>query len=815
MEAVVRWCLKNRSVVVLGAVILIASGVYATTRLNQELLPDIEFPIVTVSTPVPGAGPDLVDEQVTQPVEVAVDDVDGIESIQSTSSAGFSVILIEFSLDTDTEEAEAELGNALDGIALPQQAEEPEVQTQTASEFPIMNVSLSADDGELAGLTDYARDEAVPLIEDVEGVASADLVGGAERQLEVELDPQALTENGLSADAVVGAINGAAGVNTPVGEVKKDGLATPVRTSSNLADADALAELPVGVPGGVPSAAAASAPPVGVVAAGAPPAGVGAASAAPEPLLVGDVAEAREVSSGISGVSRTNGEPSLGINVTKEPDANTVEVADGVEEALAQVRDDLGRGRVLVLFNSAEDVEESMSGLVDKALTGGALAVLIIFLFLGPLRATLVTAVSLPTSILAALLFFWADNLTLNIITLAGLTIAVGRVVDDAIVVLENSYRYVQKGCEPEEAALRGSTEVASAITSSTLTTTAVFVPLGLVGGIVSEFFLPLSLTVAFALLASLLVAVTIIPVLASAFLKRRLPKEDLAADSEPHAEEDEFFESESRRLRRARHGRRGAVRWLFGPLVFLGTLAVALAVAAVVAARTGVLDEVPAVPPGVVDAMSGFADAVVGAVAGVDTGSPVFLAAAGGLAALLILVSAFFAVRAARRGRGRRGENGAGFLGALYTPALRWSLRHRLAVVVLAVLVFAGGLAAIPLLAVSFFPPSEERLLQATAELPSGTAVQETADELRPFEGSLLDDPGVEGYQLSVGGEDNFNADTPLRADNQAQAFIAVKENADVSRTLSRVDQSGRDLYGEDFQVEVLNQGPPAGGSR
>ncbi len=180
-----------------------------------------------------------------------------------------------------------------------------------------------------------------------------------------------------------------------------------------------------------------------------------------------------------------------------------------------------------------------------------------------------------------------------------------------------------------------------------------------------------------------------------------------------------------------------------------------------------------------------------------------------------MILVSAFFAVRAARRGRGRRGENGAGLLGALYTPALRWSLRHRLAVVVLAVLVFAGGLAAIPLLAVSFFPPSEERLLQATAELPSGTAVQETADELRPFEGSLLDDPGVEGYQLSVGGEDNFNADTPLRADNQAQAFIAVKENADVSRTLSRVDQSGRDLYGEDFQVEVLNQGPPAGGSR
>ncbi|HEX2183011.1 MAG TPA: efflux RND transporter permease subunit, partial [Rubrobacteraceae bacterium] len=648
MGAVVRWCLENRSVVFLATIILVASGVYATTRLNQELLPEIEFPIVTVTTPVPGAGPDLVDEQVTQPVEAAVDDVEGIESIQSTSSAGFSVVLIEFALDTDTEEAEAELNSALDGVALPQQAEEPEVQTQSASEFPIMSVSLSAQDGELSSLTDYARDEAVPLIEDVEGVASADLVGGAQRQIRVELDPQRLEENGLSADAVVGAIGGASGVNTPVGEVTIDGLSTPVRTTSGLADAGALAELPVGVssgaPGGDPSAVRGGVPGAAIPGGAAPPAGASVASApptgaAPEPVLLGDVAEVRETTSEIAGISRTNGEPSLGINVTKDPDANTVEVAEGVERALSEVRDELGSEEVSVLFNSAEDVEESVSGLVDKALIGGALAILIIFLFLGSLRATLVTAVSLPTSILAALLFSWADNLTLNIITLAGLTIAVGRVVDDAIVVLENSYRYVQKGYGPEEAALKGTQEVASAITSSTLTTTAVFVPLGLVGGIVSKFFLPLSLTVAFALLASLLVSVTIIPVLASAFIKRRPPTEgggDRADDrSAREAEEDEFFELESRRLRRARNGRRSVGRWIFAILVLLA----ALAIGAVVAARAGVLDGLPGVPPGVVDALNGFADAVVGAVGGVDTGSPVFLAVAGGLPALLLSI--------------------------------------------------------------------------------------------------------------------------------------------------------------------------------
>src|SRR5215211_7769311 len=683
-----------------------------------------------------------------------------------------------------------------------------------------MNVSLSAESGELTSLTDYARDEAVPLIEDVEGVARADLVGGAERQIEVELDPAKLRENALSVDAVVGAISGAAGVNTPVGEVRMDGLSTPVRATSELADAGALKKLPVGTAGGAVAGSIPGGIPGGAPTGGALPADVASAGRG-APVLLGNVAEVREVGADIAGISRTNGEPSLSLNITKEPDANTVEVADGVKKVLGEVREDLGGDRVLVVFNSAEDVEESVSGLVEKALIGGALAILIIFLFLGSVRATLVTAVSLPTSILAALLFSWADNLTLNIITLAGLTIAVGRVVDDAIVVLENSYRYVQKGYEPEEAALRGSTEVASAITSSTLTTTAVFVPLGLVGGIVSKFFLPLSLTVAFALLASLLVSVTIIPVLASAFIKRRPPKDDPAEDhalytqedrDPPADEKDDFFETESRRLRRARNGRRGFVRVLFGMLVFLAALGV-VTVVAVVAACAGVLEEVPGVPPGAVDALNGCADAVVGAVSGVDTGSRAFLAAAGGLAALLIVVCAFFAVRAVRRGRGRRGENGAGLLGALYTSALRWSLRHRLAVVVLALLTFAGGLAAIPFLAVSFFPPSEERLLQATAELPAGTAIEKTADELRPFERSLLDDRGVEAYQLSVGGEDNFSPDTPLRAENQAQAFIAVEEDADVSKTLARVDEAGRDLYGDDFQVQVLSQGPPTGG--
>ena len=717
MQRIVRWSLENKSVVILATILLIGSGAYATTRLNQELLPDISFPIITISTPVAGAGPDLVDEQVTQPVEDAIDGVEGIESVRSTSSEGFSVVLVEFDLDADTEEAESDLQAAIDGIQLPSQAGDPEVRSQSASQFPIMSLSLAAKDQDLADLTEYAEDDVVSAIEEVDGVASVDVIGGAERRIQVDLDPDELKEKGLSTDAVVGAISGAR-VDAPVGSVSVNGRETPVNTTSELGGISALEDLPVGVDGGdtggAPPAASVDVPDGAVLGTAAPPGGApGGASVPPagsaagattapaaagEPVLLGDVAEVREVGSDLSGISRTNGEPSVGLNVIKETDTNTVEVAAEVERVLDGVREEIGRDQVVVVANTATDVEESVSGLVEEALVGAVLAILVIFAFLRSVRATLVTAVSLPTSVLAALLFSWVDNLTLNVITLAGLTIAVGRVVDDAIVVLENSYRYVQNGYEPEEAALKGTTEVASAITSSTLTMIAVFAPLALVGGIVSRFFVPLSLTVALALIASLVVAVTIIPVLVSIFLRRR------TTDRAPHTtEESEDSEDES-------------------------------------------------------------------------TQRP-------------------------------------GLLVRLYTPMLRWSLRHRLAVLLLALLAFGGGLGLVRLLPVTFFPPSEERLLIADVELPAGTALGQTSDGLRPFEDFLQQDAGIKNYQVSVGGEDTQDPESPFRPANRAQAFINVRESSDVSRTLDRVDREGDELYGDNFQVQILSNGPPQGG--
>lgn len=252
-----------------------------------------------------------MDEQVSQPIENAIDGIDGIENVQVTSSQGFSLVAVEFDLDTDTEEAEAEMQNAIAGLQLPQQAGEPEVQRQSAGEFPILNISLAAGDENLAALTTYARDEAIPRLEEVEGVGRVELVGGAEERIEVDLDPEQLRENNLPAEAVAGAIGGAS-VNAPVGAVQVDGLSSPVRvTGESTEDAEALEDLPIG------AGAAAAGAPGGGAPGGGPPGGAAAPVAAPSssPVTLGDVAEVREAGSDIAGISRTNGEPSLALTV--------------------------------------------------------------------------------------------------------------------------------------------------------------------------------------------------------------------------------------------------------------------------------------------------------------------------------------------------------------------------------------------------------------------------------------------------------------------------------------------------------------------
>jgi len=491
MHVIVRWCLGNRAVVVLFSLILMGAGTYSIFQLNQELLPSVEFPSVFILVPEPGAGPQQVDRDVSQPLTSALTGLPRARHISAASSQGFSQVSIAFDLDSSLKDDLDAVNQRLQQAQLPVAAGKPVVQTFDFNAVPSITYSLAAKDGDLARATREANDVIVPALTGAQGAAQVKVSGGARPTVSVTLDGAKLASHGLSVPQVQQAL-GAAQVDVPAGESLQADRSLPVEVLGSLKTVDDLRALPVGV---VPGAG--------------------------RPVLLGDVATVAEAPTPVNGISRTNGVPSLEIQVIRASNGNAVTLSSDIRSRVAKLHLD-GRDTLQLVTDAATDIRASLNDLLLEGVLGAFLAILVIFLFLRSVRATLVTAVSLPTSVLVALLGTYLWGFSLNALTLAGLTIAVGRIVDDAIVVLENSYRHLQQGRTPVEAAYRGATEVSSAVLSSTLTTVGVFLPIGVVGGIISRFFLPFSVTVTIALLASLLVAMTLVPVLVSLFLQRR-----------------------------------------------------------------------------------------------------------------------------------------------------------------------------------------------------------------------------------------------------------------------------------------------------
>jgi HAE1 family hydrophobic/amphiphilic exporter-1 len=509
-----RFAVSKRSVTILLVGALFIAGVSAWGSLKQELLPDIEFPVITVIAPYPGAGAQAVADQVAVPIERAISGVPRLEALRSTSANSIALVVAQFSFGSDVGEIQASIEENLANAGLPASVE-PSISALNINAAPVVIASIGAtsEDG-LEAVAEIARTEIAPEILALEGVASADLTGGLETQAIVTLDPEALAEAGLSADRISGVL-AANNLTVPSGQLSSDGERIPVSTSGALS-IEAIEDLVVGYrtptapPTGVPTDPTASPGPV-----------------APTPITIGDVGSVEVAGVATTGYARTGTPetgtaPSLTLTVTKTSQANTVQVAQAVEETLAEFGERYaGTVRVVVVSDLSTFILESQDGLLREGGLGALFAVLTIFLFLGSLRSTLVAAVSIPLSILAALVLMQLTGISLNIMTLGGLAVAVGRVVDDAIVVLENIYRHRSMGEDRLTAVTNGPREVATAITSATLTTVAVFLPLGFVGGLVSQFFLPFALTVTFALLASLVVALTVVPVLAYLFIDK------------------------------------------------------------------------------------------------------------------------------------------------------------------------------------------------------------------------------------------------------------------------------------------------------
>ncbi|MDA1096001.1 MAG: efflux RND transporter permease subunit [Chloroflexi bacterium] len=413
MILLTRLALRARIATLILAVIIMAGGVFALTRLQIELLPDIDFPLVTITAPHPGADAETVLNEVTIPLEEALGRLNllGLVKVRSVSVPGFSVILTEFDFGADMKAAAETATRELNRLALPAGAGPVLVQRANPNEFPILQLSVLGPMGP-AELHELVAAEVLPAIRAI---------------------PEVLTVETL------GALNG----------------------------------------GG--------------------------------------------------GITRTNGQPSVSIVIVKDPDANTVEVVDAVLQRVEAAKANLPAGvEFITIANQAPDIEASIGTLTREVMLGAALAVLVIFVFLLSVRPTVVTSVSIPLSLLAGLIVMQAQGMSLNIVTLGALAIAAGRVVDDSIVVMENIYRHIQMGEDRMVAALAATREVAMPILVSTLTTIAVFAPLGFIGGLIGTFFRPLALTITYALLASLVVALTVVPALGSILITRRVtPSQD------------------------------------------------------------------------------------------------------------------------------------------------------------------------------------------------------------------------------------------------------------------------------------------------
>jgi HAE1 family hydrophobic/amphiphilic exporter-1 len=498
MFRLAKFSLANRSLVALMTLIIAGFGLFSMTQLKQELIPSIEVPQSQILTTLPGASPDVIDEQVSVPISTALRDLPNVESVTATSSSNVSTISVAYAYGTDAAEFRRSLEDALAGVSLPEGAD-PSVLNLSTAALPIMFLTAGSEQLDLAELTKQVEDSVVPALDGIDGVGSATVAGAETQRVVITPDPAQLAIYGISPAAIGQALE-ANGLTLPLGSIREDGTLLPVQGGESVTSLAKLSDIPL------------------------------ASTTQPETVVsIGDVATVDLVAEEQTSITRANGVEALSILITGAQDADIVSVSHAIEIALTELRAELPAIDLTVMFDQAPFIEESIQHLAIEGLLGLVFAIVVILIFLLSVRSTLVTAISIPLSVLVTFIGLNLGGYSLNMLTLGALTIAIGRVVDDSIVVIENIKRHLSYGEPKVNAILDGVREVAGAITSSTLTTVAVFLPIALVGGLVGELFAPFALTVTIAMLSSLLVALTIVPVLSYWFLRQ--PKNVAAPD--------------------------------------------------------------------------------------------------------------------------------------------------------------------------------------------------------------------------------------------------------------------------------------------
>lgn len=502
IKGFVQFCIKRPVAVSMIFSLVVLFGFISLIFLKLDLFPDITFPMLAIITNYDGAGPEEIENIVTKPLEKAVSSVTGVKKVSSISSPNSSTVMVEFNYGTDMDFAALNVRERIDMVkgSFPDDVESPMVWKYDPSMMPVMFLGVSGGNS-LSETTDFLDDRIIPRLERVSGVASVDSFGGLVREIRIAVDRDKLAAYNLPINNIEQSLI-AENTNLSGGTTRSGETEFLVRTLGEFKTLDEIAAMPITLPSG-------------------------------GTIPLSEVAEVQDTFKEQDQFSRLRGKPSVIMFLRRESDSNTVQVARRVRAELQKLKEDYpDRFDYEIIFDQAEQIESSLKNVSDNAIVGALLAIIILWFFLRNLRSTTVIGISIPVSVIVTFAILYFSNMTLNIVSLGGLALGVGMLVDNSIVVLENIYRHRQEGKDRVAAAIDGASEVAMAITASTATTMVVFLPIVFVQGLTAQIFREMALTVCFSLLASLFVALTLLPMICSKFLDANV-KENHTGDDE------------------------------------------------------------------------------------------------------------------------------------------------------------------------------------------------------------------------------------------------------------------------------------------
>lgn len=483
MSLFTKWAFGNKAAVAVLTVLILVIGVVSYFRLPMEFLPTADNPQVTIISMSQGIDSKTMESEVTLPIERSVTGLNGKTSVFSTTGDGFSKVDLFFEAGYDMKQAKLDVQDALNGISLPPYISKPIISQLNTSMIPIVNIAVTFEEGLTEENKEFARNKLQSMYQEIKGVSNVDVYGITNSVISVVIDDEKLSENQIPLQSIVGILQGQ-NISVTIGEKIIDGKTSNIKVIGDLTSLDELKALPI----------------------------------TPE-IALGDISTIEETNDS-NFVSRFNGMDSLDISITKDSQSNAVTISKEIEKVTKEINEKFEQQESVIYISSSDLVENSVHTMIKEVLLGALFATIIIMLFLRNIRSTFITIVSIPLSLCFTLFLLSWSGVTLNILTLGGVAVAVGRLVDDSIVVIENIFRKMQSEKFSIQMIIDATKQVGVAITASTLTTVAVFLPMSLLNGGLQEFLLPFALTVTYSLLASLIVALTVVPLMSAGLLK-------------------------------------------------------------------------------------------------------------------------------------------------------------------------------------------------------------------------------------------------------------------------------------------------------